>query len=294
MKIFITGATGFIGKHLVKKLVEEGHQITINLHKEKLSPFDQRVNTYKLDETDIQKDIEYLKQESFDGVIHLASLYLTVHQPEQVSQLINSNIRFSAHILESAAQAKVNWFINTGTFWQHYQNADYSPVNLYAATKQAFESIAQYYWETNQIKFATLKLCDTYGPNDTRPKIFNLWERIAKSGETLDMSQGEQLIDISHVDDIVSAFALLANYLNHNNPEVENGAIYAVKAEKRYTLKELAAFFEEATGAKLNINWGGRSYREREVMIPWKNGVVLPGWKPVKQIVYEIPICFTK
>jgi CDP-paratose synthetase len=288
MKIFITGATGFIGKHLVQKLVDQGHQITINLHGEKLSPFDQRVNTYKLNETDIQKDIEYLKQESFDGVIHLASLYLIVHQPEQATQLINSNVRFSTQILECAAQAKVKWFINTGTFWQHYQNADYSPVNLYAATKQAFESIAQYYWETNQIKFVTLKLCDTYGPNDTRPKIFNLWERIAISGETLDMSQGEQLIDISHVDDVVSAFALLANYLNHNNPEVENGAIYAVKAEKRYTLKELAAIFEEATGAKLNINWGVRGYREREVMIPWTNGEVVPGWQANSKILKGI------
>ena len=280
MKIFITGATGFIGKHLVKKLVEEGHQITINLHKEKLSPFDQRVNTYKLDETDIQKDIEYLKQESFDGVIHLASLYLTVHQPEQATQLINSNVRFSTHILECAAQAKVKWFINTGTFWQHYQNADYSPVNLYAATKQAFETIARYYFETSKIKFATLRLCDTYGPNDTRPKIFNLWERIAQTGETLNMSPGEQIIDISHVDDIVNAFTLLANHLQNDHPNVHNGSVFAVKAEKRYTLKELAAIYEEATGSKLNINWGARAYREREVMVPWMDGKVVPGWKP--------------
>ena len=280
MKIFITGATGFIGKHLVKKLVDEGHQITINLFGEEPSPFDDKVLTYKLKETNIQNDIEYLKQESFDGIIHLASLYLTIHQPEDAVKLIDSNLRFSTSILECAAQAKVKWFINTGTFWQNYNNADYSPVNLYAATKQAFESIARYYIETNKIKFCTLRLCDTYGPDDTRPKIFNLWNKIAKSGETLEMSSGEQIIDIAFIDDIVEAFVILATHQQNNTRNNTNGSVYAVKAEKRYTLKELASIFEEATGYKLHIQWGKKPYRNREVMIPWENGVIVPGWEP--------------
>ena len=280
MKIFITGATGFIGKHLVKKLVEEGHQITINLFGDEKILFDEKVSIYKLNDANIQNDARYLKQEAFDGVIHLASLYLTIHKPEETIQLINSNVRFSTYILECASLAKIKWFINTGTFWQNYNNADYSPANLYAATKQAFESIAQYYIETNQIKFCTLRLCDTYGPTDTRPKVFNLWEKIAKSGEILDMSPGEQIIDISFIDDIVEAFELLSKHLHNNNSEIANGAVYAVKAEKRYSLKQLAEIFEKATECKLNINWGGKAYREREVMIPWENGKVVPNWYP--------------
>jgi len=294
MKIFITGATGFIGKHLVKKLIEDQNQITINLFGEEQSPFEQNVLTYKLNETEIEKDIEFLKQESFDGIIHLASLYLTVHQPDQVTQLINSNVRFSTHILECAAKAKVKWFINTGTFWQHYQNADYSPVNLYAATKQAFESIAQYYWESNQIIFSTIKLCDTYGPDDTRPKIFSLWEQIAINGETLDMSPGEQLIDISYVEDIVNAFLMLATHLQNNNPEINNGAVYAVRAETRYTLKDLSLIFEEVTEQNLNICWGAKPYRERELMKPWDKGAVVPGWSPLKSIFEGIQSIYSK
>ncbi len=280
MKIFITGATGFIGKHLVKRLVGEGHQITINLFGEEQSPFGEKVLTYKIDEVNIQKDIEYLTQKSFDGIIHLASLYLTIHKPEDAVRLIDSNVRFSTHLLECASSAKVKWFINTGTFWQHYQNADYSPVNLYAAAKQAFEAIAKYYVETNQIFFCTLKLSDTYGPNDTRPKIFNLWDKIAKTGEPLDMSPGEQLIDISYIDDIIDAYVLLTHYLNSSYSEIINGSVFAVKANQRFTLRELASIFEASTGHKLNINWAAKPYRKREVMVPWEKGEVIPGWKP--------------
>jgi len=280
MKIFITGATGFIGKHLVNKLVEKGNQITINLFGEEQSPFGEKVLTYKLNEDNILSDAKYLNQEAFDGIIHLASLYLTQHKPEDAIRLINSNVRFSTYILECASQGKIKWFVNTGTFWQNYNNAVYSPVNLYAATKQAFESIAQYYIETKQIKFCTLRLCDTYGPEDTRPKIFNLWNKIAKSGETLDMSCGDQVIDISYIDDIVEAFFMLASHLQNTSSEIINGAVYAVNAETRFTLKELAAIFEKITMQKLLINWGVREYRDREVMLPWTKGKVVPGWIP--------------
>lgn len=280
MKIFITGATGFVGKNLVNRIVKEGHEVTINLRKGKNSPFEKEVAVYHLEEETAEKDISFFKEKVFDGIIHLASLYITTHKPEDITHLIDSNVRFGTYVLECAAQAKVKWFINTGTFWQNYNNADYSPVNLYAATKQAFESIAQYYIETNQIKFTTLRLCDTYGPNDTRPKIFNLWEKIAKSGETLDMSAGEQIIDISYIDDIIDAFILLANHLQTNHPSITKGAVYAVKAENRVTLRELALIFEQATGYKLNINWGKKPYRVREVLTPWENGNVVPGWAP--------------
>ena len=280
MKILITGATGFIGRRLTKQLIDEGHYVFINIHSETMSQIDSRVFSYRLNETNIDADTEFLKREGFDGIIHLASLYLTVHKPSDVLQLIDSNVRFGSYLLECAANAKIPWFINTGTFWQNYENAQYSPVNLYAATKQAFESIAKYYIETDRIKFCTLRLCDSYGPDDTRPKIFNLWNRIALSGETFDMSPGNQLVDTVYIDDIVNAFKKLTMHMQKKNFQMLNGSVYAVKADKRYTLKELAGIFENVTDKKLNINWGTKPYREREIMIPWEDGITVPGWKP--------------
>lgn len=278
MKVFITGATGFIGKHLIEKLDNEGVDITVNIHSTQEPSFSKSIKAYRLNENDIEKDIDFFKTQKFDGVFHLASLYLTNHTSKEAVKLIDTNVRFATHILECAAQAKTKWFINTGTFWQHFENSDYSPVNLYAASKQAFESIAQFYIDTNQIMFCTIKLSDTFGPNDTRTKIFNLWNKIAKTGELLEMSPGNQIIDISHIDDVVDAYYILAKHLFNNNKLITNGDFFSVQAMKTYSLKELADIYENVTGFNLNIKWAGRSYREREVMIPWKEGKQIPNW----------------
>lgn len=282
MKILITGATGFIGCHLVKQLLKVNHTLFCTLLKDEINPFgEESVKSIVFPDHNMDENIDFLKGNNIEGIIHLASFVQSgEHKSSDVEALIDTNIKFSTTLLELATQAQVKWFINTGTYWQHYNDAEYAPVNLYAATKQAFMDIAKYYWESNRIRFNTITLFDTYGPNDTRPKIFNLWERIAKTGEMLEMSPGEQLIDISYIDDIVNAFILLAIHLHNNKPEIANGAIYYVKADKRYTLKELAVIFEEVTGYKLNINWGGRAYKQREVMEPRTNCEIVPGWKP--------------
>ena len=280
MKIFVTGASGFIGKNLIRILQKEGHELTINIRIGSPSPTGEDINAYSLGRGKLEEDIEFFIDESFDGVIHLASLYLANHKSEDVGHLVDSNLKFGTIVLECASKAKVKWFINTGTYWQNYHDAEYSPVNLYAATKQAFEDIARYYIEANYIKFCTIRLFDTYGPGDTRPKIFNLWNKIAESGEVLEMSPGDQLLDISYIDDIIDAYIKLINYLSNQYNSVKNGSVFAVKADKRYSLKELAKVFEEVSGQKLNIKWGGKAYREREVMIPWEGGLSIPGFRP--------------
>ena len=57
-----------------------------------------------------------------------------------------------------------------------------------------------------------------------------------------------------------------------------NTKSFALKAKSRFTLKELSKIFEKISNKKLNINWGGKKYRNREVLIPWKNGEEIPGY----------------
>ena len=224
---------------------------------------------------------DYLREHQVEGIIHLASLYLASHRPDQVADLVNANILLGISLLEAAKLAGVKWFLNTGTIWQNYQSPErsdeYHPVNLYAATKQALITMARYYQETSPIRFSTLKLCDTYGPGDTRRKILALFREIAQSGETLAMSPGEQRMDLLHINDVVAGFQVLANRLA--DPSAPLLPEYVLSSSHPRSLRELASMFEQVNGVRLPIEWGGRPYREREVMEPYR-GNILPGWSP--------------
>lgn len=280
MKIIVTGASGFIGSHLLKRLLDDNHQVHVIVRtSDDPQLLDKQVHSF-VPTGQIDDLIAYLNQQHFDGVIHLASLFLAQHKSSDIKELIESNLLFSTTILEAATVSKIPWFINTGTFWQHFESKAYSPVNLYAATKQAFEDIAQYYVETGAINFVTIKLSDTFGPNDIRPKIFNLWARASQGNEPLDMSPGEQIIDINYIDNVIDAYARMIQLLSKDDNHQFSGHFYAVSSDQRMTLRELAKTFEQVTGHALQINWGKKPYRPREVMVPWDKGERIPGWKP--------------
>ena len=279
MKILVTGATGFIGQNLVKNLLDKKYEIhCIVRQSSNISKLDTRIKIFNYD-NNIDSLIDFFKNQKFDGIIHLASLFLVSHTKNDISNLIFSNIKFGTELLEACKVSNVKWFINTGTFWQNYHSGEYEPVNLYSATNEAFEVMAKYYIETSNLIFTTIKLNDTFGLNDTRNKVFNLWSNIAKSGEVLEMSAGEQIIDISYIEDVIFAYDILISYLISDKKEEFKNQEFVVTNNERVSLKELSKIFEEATNTKLNIVWDGRPYREREVMIPYNKGKVVPTWK---------------
>lgn len=269
MKLIITGANGFIGRHLCKRLQFERWNFSCLIRPEAVSTFfvENGIPTIQID-GEASSLAEIFKMENATGIVHLASHFVAEHQEKDLSPLVLSNVLFGTQVLDASVKAGVKWFLNTGTFWQHYNGATYDPVNLYAATKQALEDIGRFYANAHGLRFCTLKLCDTYGPNDTRDKIFNLWEKISKSGEALDMSPGDQLIDIVHVDQVVQSYVRLIAGLNSKGLSSENCESYYVSSNQMVSLKELAREYERTNQVKLNINWGGRSYRRREVMVP--------------------------
>jgi nucleoside-diphosphate-sugar epimerase len=279
MKLLISGATGFIGAHLITRLQKEKHTIFIVVRPStKQETLPKKIKTYVFD-NDIENLTTFMQKEKFDGVIHLASLFLAQHTSEDIKNLIDSNVFFGAALLQAATKSNTPWFINTGTFWQHYKNKAYSPVNLYAASKQAFESLAQYYVETTTINFVTIKLSDTFGKNDTRPKIFNLLTKLRTTGETLLMSPGKQVLDISYIENVIDGYMRMITLLSGKDGASLRGKSFAISAKKKLTLQQLVKVFEKVTKSKLSISWGGRPYRDREVMVPWNKGTPIPGHK---------------
>jgi nucleoside-diphosphate-sugar epimerase len=276
----VTGATGFVGSHLARRLVQDGWEVHIlsrdGSHLPDASEFSQVINHIHDGSTeDMVRCVALAKP---DLVFHLASLFLSQHATKDIDALIQSNVLFGNQLLEAMKVNEVSSLINTGTSWQHYNNDDYNPVCLYAATKQAFEAILEYYVQACGIKAITLELFDTYGPDDPRPKLFHLLSKTAESGETLDMSAGEQLIDLVHIDDVVEAYLIAAQRLLDRKISMHER--YAVSSGSSLPLKELVQLYAEVTKQTIAVNWGARPYRHREVMLPWNRGTAIAGWVP--------------
>ncbi len=279
-KVIVTGATGFIGSNLVRKLVDLDYDVYIICRKSSklrsISDCLNNIKVYRYD-NDLNNLIEYFNKIKPDCVFHLASSVIVEHKPKDIDNLINSNLRFSTHILEAMLQSGTRKIINTGTSWQHYENKEYNPVCLYAATKEAFEKLLEYYIEAENFKAITLKLFDTYGENDIRGKLINLLNKYAKDNYVLEMSNSNQVVDLVHVEDVIQAYLRTYDYLSNKKDYYHEK--FAVSSERVITLKELIEIYENVTEKKLNIRWGAKPPRKREVFRLWNDYTLVPGWE---------------
>ena len=277
----VTGATRFVGSHLVRRLIKDGWETHIITRSSssltQLGDIVSKVIVHQHDGT-TKSMISIVNEANPEIVFHIASLFLAQHTSEDIERLVQSNLLFGAQLADAMTLQGVTKLVNTGTSWQHFQNKAYNPVCLYAATKQAFEDIIKFYVETSDLKVITLKLFDTYGLDDPRPKLFTLLRKVAQEQTELAMSPGEQLIDLVYIDDVVDGYLLSAKHLMDN--KVLGMEEYAISSGNPISLKKLVTVYGETIGKPLPIEWGGRPYRTRESMIPWNKGKRLPGWEP--------------
>lgn len=277
----VTGASGYLGAHLVNTLLHHGWQVHVLLRERSSLDMLDAVSTYvtvhRHDGT-TESLIETMRSIKPTTVFHLASLFLAQHQTNDVESLVVSNVLFSTQLLEAMVATGTTQLVNTGTSWQYFESDTYRPVNLYAATKQAFEDILAYYADAKGIQAITLHLFDTYGPGDPRPKLMALLRQTAHTQVPLAMSAGEQLIDLVHVDDVMQAYVLSADLLL--TTAFVSPQSFGVSSGAPLRLKDVVAVFEKVWDVRLPIEWGVRPYRDREVMRPWASCRSVPGWQP--------------
>ncbi|EEA6133290.1 NAD(P)-dependent oxidoreductase, partial [Campylobacter coli] len=219
-----------------------------------------------------------LKNENIYGIVHLATKWLHDYKYTDIDSLVDSNIFFGLHLLELSKKLNSKFFINTSTFGSYCNSLIYKPSSLYAATKKAFEDILYYYALTSNSVYTNLLLFNIYGNNDLSTRLFNLLDNSIKTNKELLMSDGTQIVDYSHVYDVVNGFDCLIELIK-KDPEFCKNKIFSLKGKERKSLKEVVALYEEVLGKKLNIKWGARPKRELEIMQPWEGGERLPNWK---------------
>jgi nucleoside-diphosphate-sugar epimerase len=274
--VLLTGATGFVGSHLARRLLAQGCAVhAVVRSADAVVPPGVQAHVHDGSTAGM---IALMGAAAPQQVVHLASMVLVQHQAEDLAPLLQSNIVFGTQLAEAMAHHGVRQLVNTGTSWQYFHSEQYRPVCLYAATKQAYEALLRFYCDSAGLQVISLLLFDTYGAGDPRPKLLNLLSRAQQAGQPLAMSPGAQEIDLVHVDDVVAAYLVALERLAQG--QVQGMEHYGISSGQPLALRELASLFAAASGQPLAIDWGGRAYREREVMLAWRNYPRLPGWAP--------------
>lgn len=278
-RAIITGATGYIGSRLANYLLNLGWEIHIitkqNFDSSNIENIKEKLHIFQYN-NDINNLVNYFTLIKADVVFHLAAAVITNYTVNDIPTLIQSNIQFGTDILEAMKISHTPLLINTGSYWQNYNSNNYNPVDLYAATKEAFEKIIVYYTELKYIRCINLRLFDIYGEDDKRPKLLNKLCEIAGSEITLDISPGEQFLDMVHVSDVCKAYLLAYNYLKTNM--CITNETYGIYTGKQYQLKDIIHMLQNLLGKSINVNLGGKKYKEREIMRPNYCFKMLPGW----------------
>ena len=277
-RAIITGVSGFIGSKLAESLLESDWKICIT--KREKSNLDFRLlshpNVEIIDYTGYESLEKTFKDFKPEIVFHVASKTFYDYDSNEIGSIIDSNLTFGTHLLECMWKTGVRHFVNTGTSWQHFNNAKYEPVNLYAATKESFDKIIEYYSVAHGIQSITLKLYDTFGHGDNRKKLLSLLFEHSRSKEPLNLSPGEQHMMYLSVDDVIKGY-LSALYIFNKNDGGFNLS-YALTSNQIYTIREIVELFNKYSVKKVEVNFGKKAYRLREVMNPWHTLNVLPNW----------------
>jgi nucleoside-diphosphate-sugar epimerase len=264
-KVLVTGAAGFIGSHTVFELANRGAVVGATIRS---TPAKGVALSIPVD-TNMEGRIREFQPQI---IVHLATKFLSDHVEKDIPSLVDSNITLGTRVLNTATDMGVR-VLTTSSAWQHFEGREYSPVSLYAATKQALITVAEYY-KLSGLDFRELVLFDSYGAHDLRGKLVSRLVEAAWSGQSIDMGPGNQLIDLLYVSDTVSAILTLAEL------ETVEQSTFVARSDDPISIKELVAKIELVTGRQINANWGRRESRPREMVDNWQFGNSVPSWGP--------------
>lgn len=256
--ILLTGATGFLGSHLLEELLKKQYKVVIlKRSTSDLWRIEHLEGQYKSYDVDTQPVELAFEEQRIDCVIHTACHYGRNDDP--VSEIVESNLMFGLRILDACLKFNTDTFFNTDTLLQKHLNA------YTLSKKQLVEWLQQ---QTDRLQVINLKLEHMYGPKDDTSK-FVPWviSQLNNKAPEIKLTTGNQKRDFIYIDDVVSAY-LLALVEASSLPrfiefDVGTGHLITVKSFLEQLKESYQASFGKIT---TKLAFGAIPHREGEMM----------------------------
>ncbi len=282
MKILITGSTGFVGRVLVPYLYQRGFtDIAILVRsREKAASLFGALPLTVIESQDPALWREAVIEYNADAVLHLAALFNTRCDQQSATALVSSNILFTTHLLEAVSNTDCSHFVNVGTFTEFlYGGGEFFANNLYSATKSAMRPILKYYQSVSKFNIINTVVYSPYGRKNDSKKVIDYMIDALDSPTPVAFSQGEQILDFVHVDDMADFFYTVLSQRDHFE---ENFTELHLGTGTGHSIREVATEIETVFGKRIVADWGALPYRPFDAMYavaPIAKTIELLNWR---------------
>jgi len=269
--ILVTGGAGFIGSHLVDRLLSEGNwQVTlVDDFNDFYEPAIKHVNiaahlsnpNFKLVEADI-RDYDGLSrafdQTEFDCIVHLAARAGVRPSLTEPRLYVETNINGTVNLLELARAHGIKQFVfgSSSSVYGENEKVPFSeddpifrPISPYAATKAAGELICHTYSHLHDMRIVCLRFFTVYGARQRPDLAIHKFAKLISSGKPIPVfGDGATRRDYTYIDDIISGVRAAIDY-DQSNYEVMN-----LGESRTVELRELISLLENALGKRAKID----------------------------------------
>ncbi len=268
MQFLITGGAGFIGSHLVERLLNEGHRITVfddfndyyepAIKRDNIAAVLERITLIEGDIRDAVLVERVFAAGSFDCVVHLAARAGVRPSIKEPKLYFTTNIDGTFNLLDACKYHKVPRFVFASSSSVYGINekvpfAESDPINRtispYAATKLAGEQICSNYSYLYGIRCICLRFFTVYGPRQRPDLAISKFAHLIAEDEPIDQyGDGSTARDYTYIDDIVAGIVGACKY------EDAMFEIFNLGGSETTKLSELITMIETAVGRKARIN----------------------------------------
>ncbi len=285
-RVFITGAGGFIGANLARRMLHDGHEVHVLMPDRevlwRLQEVAAELRPHPADLRDAEAVAAVLRQVRPEWVFHLAAHGAYSWQDDR-RRILETNFFGTVNLLEACAAVGVERFVNTGSSSEYgfkddapAEDAWLEPNSCYAVAKASATLFCRYFAQSQNLPAVTLRLYSVFGPYEEPRRLMPSLIVHGLMGKYPPLVDPRVARDYVHVDDVVEAYCLAATRQH------EPGAVYNVGTGVQTALGELVTLARTVFGLPEEPPWGSMPRRAWDTTT-WKadsRKMEAIGWRP--------------
>lgn len=279
LPVLVTGAGGFLGVHLCRALAEAGARVTGLVRPDRDYPaLPPDLPLERADVTDAAAVQAAVRRVRPQVVFHLAASLDRSRSLAAVEKLTLSNVNGTLNVLRASAAAGTEVVVYTGSYEEYgrvtppfseAQNCD--PLTPYAASKASATLWCRALYQAIGLNAISARLYMVYGPGQPAFNFIPQLVNALRTGQTLQMTPGEQTRDFTWIGDTVEALMRLGR-----RPDL-GGQVFNVCSGHETSLHEVLVLLSAVTGQEIPVEMGALPYRESELFRVWGSPHTLLG-----------------